>query len=183
MPNKPIPDGPFKVWYADPPWSYRDKPASGGAIGQYQTMTLKDICNLGEQIKRSAEKNSVLFLWVPGPILPDAFPVIKAWGFNYKANIVWDKQSHNMGRYFSSVRHEHLLLSTRGSCFPVKGSTKHSTVLGPKRSRYHSAKPERFRTIIDRMYPDGKRIELFARLPREKTIHETLDWRHWGNEV
>jgi len=40
----------------------------------------------------------------------------------------------------------------------------------------HSEKPEEFRVIIDAIYPNGKRIELFARRP-------SPGWDVWGNEV
>jgi len=46
-----------------------------------------------------------------------------------------------------------------------------------KKSRKHSEKPERFREIIDAMYPAGPRIELFRR-------GDAPDgWAVWGNEV
>lgn len=184
MQAKEIPCGPYRVFYADPPWFYgKTSSIRGGAADHYSTMKLEQICAMGEQIQQASEKDAVLFLWVPEPILPDAFQVIPAWGFTYKANAVWNKNTHIMGRYFSSIRHEHLLLATQGSCFPVKGSSPYSTVVNIKPFGYHSMKPEGFRTIIDKMYPTGKRIELFARLPRERTFHETLPWVHWGNET
>lgn len=40
----------------------------------------------------------------------------------------------------------------------------------------HSRKPEEFRTIIDTIYPQGRRIELFAR-------SAAPGWDVWGNEV
>jgi N6-adenosine-specific RNA methylase IME4 len=39
----------------------------------------------------------------------------------------------------------------------------------------HSAKPEEFRKIIDGMYPNGPRVELFAR-------KNTDGWVAWGNQ-
>ena len=46
-----------------------------------------------------------------------AHAVIEAWGFEHKGAIIWDKVLHNFGHYVS-VRHEHLLICTRGSCTP-----------------------------------------------------------------
>jgi N6-adenosine-specific RNA methylase IME4 len=45
------------------------------------------------------------------------------------------------------------------------------------KSKVHSAKPAEFRAIIDRLYPSGERLELFARgdVPPP--------WRTWGAEV
>ena len=40
----------------------------------------------------------------------------------------------------------------------------------------HSTKPEKFRQIIDTLYPNGKRLEMFAR-------REVKGWNTYGYEV
>jgi len=84
---------------------------------------------------------------------------------------VWDKIKHNMGHY-NSVRHEFLLICTRGSCTPdvVK---LYDSVQAIERTE-HSKKPEEFRAIIDTLYTHGNKIELFARQPAD-------GWEVWGN--
>jgi len=179
-PPKPTPDLPddkYKVLYADPPWSYSDKCAegavqAGGCERHYSTLTIAELCAL--PVKEMALDDSVLFLWVTSPLLEECFPVIRAWGFSYKAAFIWDKVRHNMGHY-NSVRHELLLICTRGSCVPQSKELIDS-VVELKRSPKHSEKPERFREIIDQLYPEGPRIELFARTAAE-------GWERWGNEA
>lgn len=108
----------YKIIYADPAWKYNDKqntPKLGGAVKHYQTMTIKELCNL--PVKCLTEDNAVLFIWTTSPLLEETFAVIKAWGFKYKSSFVWDKIKHNMGHY-NSVRHELLLICTKGSCTP-----------------------------------------------------------------
>jgi N6-adenosine-specific RNA methylase IME4 len=100
--------------------------------------------------------------------------VFTAWGFAYKASFVWDKVKHNMGHY-NSVRHEFLLVCTRGSCTP-DAAQLFDSVQSVERTA-HSAKPEIFRTIIDTLYPIGRRLELFAR------GQAAAGWSIWGNEV
>lgn len=174
--DMPLPSGKYKVIYADPPWSYNDKCddgsiQSGGAEKHYPSMTILEMCSL--PISDLAEDNAVLFLWVTTPLLYDAEPVFKAWGFDYKTCFVWDKVKHNMGHY-SSVRHEILLLCTRGSCTPEVVKLFDSVQVVEKTSK-HSEKPEEFRKIIDTLYPNGKRLELFSR--------KAVDgWERWGNE-
>ena len=124
-------------------------------------------------IKDIADENAVLFLWATSPILEDAFRVINMWGFKYKASFVWDKIGHNMGHY-NSVRHEFLLICTKGSCQP-DNQKLFDSVQSIKRTK-HSEKPEEFRKIIDTLYPYGKRIELFGRKRVE-------NWGVYGNEV
>lgn len=166
------PSGKYRVIYADPPWSYGNKLVDGygAAEDHYPTMTIEELCAL--PVKDLAEDNAVLFLWVTSPLLEECFEVIRAWGFKYKASFVWDKLRKNFG-YYNGVRHEFLLVCTRGSCTPDVPKLFDS-VQSIERTE-HSRKPEEFRQIIDTLYPHGKRIELFARRPAP-------GWEVWGNE-
>jgi len=121
-----------------------------------------------------APADCVLFLWATCPLLEDAIALQKAWGFRYKTHFVWDKVKHNMGHY-NSVRHELLLLCTKGSCTPDHVKLFDS-VQSIQRTA-HSRKPERFREIIDTIYRQGRKIELFCRgdVPN--------GWAAWGNEA
>ena len=160
----------FRTIYADPPWSYNDKQNTsklGGAAKHYDTMPLEDICAL----TIPAQSNSVLFMWATSPLLEDAFKVINAWGFKYKTSFVWDKVLHAMGHY-NSVRHELLLIATRGSCTPDVAKL-YDSVVSIERTE-HSRKPAWFREMIDELYPVGERIELFAR-------EAPKGWDVWGN--
>lgn len=168
-----MPDGKYQVIYADPPWQYNDKQETsmlGGAEKHYSTMPVDEICDL--EIYDIAHDNAVLFIWVTSPLLEVVFDVINAWGFEYKTSFVWDKVKHNMGHY-NSVRHEFLLIATRGSCTP--DNTKlYDSVQSVERAG-HSQKPDKFYEIIEALY-HGKKIELFARQKRE-------GWDSWGNEI
>ncbi len=127
-----------------------------------------------EQIKEMADANAVMFMWVTSPLLEECFDVIRAWGFKYKTSFVWDKVGHNYGHY-NSVRHELLLICTRGSCVPDT-KTLYDSVVSVEKSSVHSEKPAEFRRIIDDLYTYGNRIELFARADVE-------GWDRWGNEA
>ena len=126
-----------------------------------QTMTVDDLCAM--PVKAHLEE-AVLFLWVPSPLLSQCWPVIDALGFTYKGSFVWDKQAHNYG-HDMSVRHEHLLLCTRGSCTPDQPTPMPSSVITERRSDHHSEKPAQARHIIERLYPFGRKLELFGRRP------------------
>jgi len=170
----PIPDGIYRVIYADPPWSYGDKliDGYGAAEHHYDSMIIKELCDMPFP---ETEENAVLFLWVTSPLLKECFEVIEAWGFAYKASFVWDKIKHNYGHY-NSVRHELLLVCTKGSCLP-EIKELYDSVVSIDRSEIHSEKPEYFRTIIDNLYPTGNRIELFARKNSDN------NWESWGDEL
>jgi ParB family chromosome partitioning protein len=167
-------DSQYRVIYADPPWSYGNKLTAsyGAAEHHYPTMSIAELCLL--PVSQITEENAVLFLWTTSPLLKECFEVIHAWGFQYKTSFVWDKVKHNMGHY-NSVRHELLLVCTKGSCTPDV-SKLFDSVVSIERSETHSEKPEFFREMIDTLYPYGKRIELFAR----KSVE---GWATWGNQV
>jgi N6-adenosine-specific RNA methylase IME4 len=165
--------GKYKIVLADPPWEYGGSMniTYGTADKHYPTMSLDKICSL--PIKELSEDNAVLFLWTTSPLLEDSFKVINSWGFKYKASFIWDKVKHVMGHY-NSVRHEFLLVATKGSCTP-EVMKLHDSVVSIERIE-HSAKPEVFREYIDEIYPSGARIELFART-------KVSNWDSWGNQV
>ena len=173
----PLPDGVYRVIYADPPWEYGDKRTndehSGSAESQYPTMPIDAICEL--PIREMAATDSVLFLWATAPLLKEAVQVIEAWGFTYKAQFVWDKVKGFNGHY-NDVRHELLLVATRGSFVPSVEKLDPS-VIQEKRTK-HSKKPDRFYELIERLYPlgDDTHVELFARRSRD-------GWASWGNQV
>ena len=172
-----LPKGVYRVVYADPPWEYGDKRTnneqSGSAESQYPTMPIDEICDL--PIREMSASDAVLFLWATAPLLTEAVQVIEAWGFTYKAQFVWDKVKGFNGHY-NDVRHELLLVATRGSFVPAV-ETLDPSVISEKRTK-HSRKPDRFYELIERLYPIGDRthIELFARRARN-------GWQAWGNQV
>ena len=174
LPAPELPPGKYRVIYADPPWEYSDKliEGYGAAEHHYPAMSTDELCAM--EVQKSAADGAVLFLWVTAPMLGECFPVIAAWGFQYRASFVWDKVLHNYGHY-NSVRHELLLICTRGSWLP-EIKELYDSVQTIQRSQTHSEKPEQFRAIIEAMYPTGPRLELFAR-------KEVPGWSCWGDEV
>ncbi|MGZ8954483.1 MAG: MT-A70 family methyltransferase [Methylovulum sp.] len=162
----------YPVIYADPPWRYEHSISDSRQIeNHYPTMSLDEICAL--PVESIATKDCILFMWATSPKLAESIDVIKAWGFEYKTCAVWDKQKIGMGYYFRQ-QHELLLVATRGAIPPPPVEARVSSVVSEGRAE-HSAKPECFYEIIEAMYPDLPKIELFCRSPRE-------NWSVWGNQ-
>lgn len=168
-----LPDAKYRVIYADPPWSYGNNQPDYHTEQRdhYPVMPLRDICAL--PVEQLCEDNAVLFLWVTSPILEESFDVVRAWGFRYKATFIWDKVKHNMGHY-NSVRHEFLLICTRGSGVPEVPRLFDSVVTQERSA--HSAKPEVFYEIIETLYPSGRKLEMFAR-------SERVGWDGYGHQA
>jgi N6-adenosine-specific RNA methylase IME4/ParB-like chromosome segregation protein Spo0J len=176
-----LPADKFRVIYADPPWQYNDSRAGLGAgvdraftaaLDHYPTMSKAELAAL--DIESIAADDAVLFCWATFPLLEDALEVVREWGFRYKTAFVWDKQRGSFGHYHKAEA-ELLLICTRGSCTPDSDQREKQTQCWPRAE--HSRKPDEARTMIDRMYQHGRRIELFAR----GTVPE--GWAAWGNEA
>jgi N6-adenosine-specific RNA methylase IME4 len=115
----------------------------------------------------------MLYLWATAPKLKECMEVIEAWGFEYRTNMVWDKQKIGMG-YHARNQHEILLIAKRGSIPPPQAGTQPASVFSIPRTE-HSAKPVEFYEFIESAYPELPKIELFCRSPRE-------GWAVWGNQ-
>src|SRR5215471_15372394 len=175
--STPFPsDRRYAVLYADPPWHFEVyNEESGGehaAANHYSTMLLDEICAL--PILSLASPDAALFMWTTVPHLRESFDVLVAWGFEYKANIVWVKDKIGLG-YFVRNQPELLLVATRGDMpSPSPANRPPSVISAPRRE--HSRKPDEAYEIIEWMYPTLPKVELFARQTRP-------GWEAWGNEV
>lgn len=173
--NSPLEtSSPVPILYADPPWRYEHVKTDNRAIeNQYPTMTLEEICAL--PVAEAATPDAVLFLWATSPKLAEAMSVLEAWGFTYRTSMVWVKDKIGMG-YYARQRHELLLIATRGEMPVPEPANRPDSVVEATRGE-HSAKPDVFYEIIERMYPEFQKRELFLRGEARE------GWSGWGNQA
>ena len=179
----PLPEGKYRVIYADPPWQYSNAGLGGAAEKHYATLSLEEICELedanGRKITDLPADDSVLFLWVTSSFQQEGFEVCEKWGYTYKTTFVWIKDKETYGKlgFYNYSQHEFLFVAVRGSCLP-DGDLVPSIISAPKSK--HSRKPEIAYTIIEQMYkPDIKKpihVELFSRNTQRS------GWHGWGLE-
>jgi N6-adenosine-specific RNA methylase IME4/Trp operon repressor len=155
--NKPLTSalGNFGVVVADPPWDYLSSSVP------YPVMTLQEICDM--PVKDICAEDAVLFLWCSSSLLPDALQVVDAWGFTFKTSAVWDKSESGaiQGAYVRQA-HETLLIATRGQPPAVPFSARPPSVLKYPRTE-HSRKPVEVFDLINAMYEELPKAELFCR--------------------
>lgn len=164
----------YGVIYADPPWRFEPRSRITGmdraADNHYPTMRTEDVCAL----RLPAAGDCALFLWATQPMLEDALQVMRAWGFAYKSGCIWTKDRIGTGYWWRS-EHELLLLGTRGEVpAPAPGTQFRSLIAAPLGP--HSVKPPAFAEMIERMFPNVPKLEMFARRSRP-------GWDAWGAEV
>jgi len=178
--SKPALEKKYNVVYADPPWQYNTGINTLDAVtdAHYSTMNLEAVCKYPASLGLNVQDNAVLFLWVTNPFLVKALDVVKAWGFEYKSQIVWiktDLKRPGVG-YYVRGRHEMLWICTRGSFTPLDKNISPpigSVLEAPVRE--HSKKPDEAYSIIETLYPNCTYVELFARGKRD-------GWESFGDE-
>ncbi len=169
--------------YADPPWRFQNRTGKvapeNNKLKRYETMALEEIEAL--PVQKIVLEKSHLYLWVPNALLPDGLEVMKAWGFEYKGNIVWEKirkdgepDGRGVGFYFRNVT-ELLLFGVRGMPNRTLAPARSQVNLLRSQKREHSRKPDEIIPIIEKC-SSGPFLELFARGIRN-------GWDMWGNQA
>jgi site-specific DNA-methyltransferase (adenine-specific) len=182
----------FKVILADSPWKYGNPNTGGslksGASAKYDTMSLKELCSL--PVKKLADDNSVLFLWVTTPLKYEIAQsgLVEKWGYSYKTTIYWEKiGTLGLGFNFRN-RVEECWMCTRGKVTPFRTSFSNvieecveelSNEVVKEKPMGHSKKPEGFFKLVEpslEKFDLNPRLEMFARTIRP-------GWRAIGNEI
>ena len=178
-----IGDRRFSTIVADPPWQFKNRTGKMAPehkrLSRYKTLDLQAIKDIPVQV--SAEETAHLYLWVPNALLPEGLEVMKAWGFNYKSNIIWYKirkdggpDGRGVGFYFRNVT-EILLFGVRGKKARTLQPGRSQTNIISTRKREHSRKPDEQYKIFEDC-SKGPYLELFSRGNRE-------NWACWGNQA
>lgn len=169
-----------------------------GAASHYATLSTKELMQLS--VEPILADSAVLALWCPSSMLEDGFAVGRSWGFDkYVGTWTWVKRNllnpklaqvvkgrldgllppevlqdllasgsvaFGMGHVFRGAT-EHALIFRRGKKLEVQ-SHRRNVYIGPPLP--HSVKPEALQDDLDAMYPEGHRLELFARRFRDSEI-------------
>ncbi len=173
----------FRTVLADPPWQFQNRTGKMAPehkrLNRYDTLSLADILAL--PVAEMVEPTAHLYLWVPNALLPEGLQVLAAWGFVYKANLVWHKvrkdggpDGRGVGFYFRNTT-ELILFGTRGKAARTLAPGRRQVNIIRSMKREHSRKPDELYTIIESCSP-GPFLELFARGSQP-------GWITWGNQA
>lgn len=173
----------YGLIYADPPWkqskggkkSVREN--SSGKPLDYPTCSLDEIKEHLGLATESTTENSILFLWTIDKYLFEAQQIAESLGYKLHARMIWDKVTGIPAAFTVRYGHEYLLYMYKGKLTPVaKDERGKIHTVFRERVTKHSKKPDIAYEIIERLYPDLKKLEMYAR--------ETRDgWDSFGNEV
>jgi len=175
--------GKFGTILADPPWRFQN--STGKVAPEHKRLTRYGTMNLAEikelPVAMFAADTAHLYLWVPNALLPEGLEVMQAWGFQYKANLVWHKirkdggpDGRGVGFYFRNVT-ELILFGIRGKNARTLAPGRRQVNFLATMKREHSRKPDEIFPIVEACSP-GPRLELFAREKRK-------GWTVWGDQA
>ena len=173
----------YDLILADPPWKQAKggkknvRPISSGTELDYLTCSLDEIKEHLQQATSLCSENSVLFLWTIDKYLFEAQQFAKELGYKLHARMIWNKVTGIPAAFTVRYGHEYLLYMYKGKLKPValEERGKIHTVFTEKVQK-HSQKPEISYEIINRLYPDLKKLEMYARNKRD-------GYDRWGLEA
>ncbi|MGI0022900.1 MAG: MT-A70 family methyltransferase [Nitrososphaeraceae archaeon] len=177
----PLPEGKYRVILSDVPFAY-DNELEGAP--NYPTLGTEEIINLkdknGKPITAVFADDCIIFFFSPIPKLEEALKILNAWGFKYKTAIVWSKEKDGKPQegtgYYVRATCELLLIATKGKIGTPLPKNRPLGIIKEPRTKVHSQKPERIRSLITKMYPGEKPLELFGRTKVES-------WEVWGDQI
>lgn len=173
----------FRTILADPPWRFQNRTGKMAPehrrLSRYGTMEMVDIAAL--PVADVCASTAHLYLWVPNALLPEGIQILRAWGFEYKSNIVWHKirkdggsDGRGVGFYFRNVT-ELVLFGVRGKNARTLAPGRRQVNYLKSQKREHSRKPDELYDLVESCSP-GPYLELFARGTRK-------GWAAWGNQA
>lgn len=184
----------YRLLYADPPFAY-DRILSKRDGGMtYSTMSISELIQMGPSIKEICNPESCLiFMWIMWPKMDQGLSLMQAWGFKYvTCGFNWIKtckKDHskffsNQG-FYTKPNSEVCLIGRMGKSPEILDKTVKQVVVSPLRG--HSQKPDEVRDMLNKMFGDIPKIELFARFvkPGDPSGREpskfTRGWDTFGN--
>ena len=166
----------YNVILADPPWSYgsADMPNGSRSTDHYPSMQDAELKSL--DVGSLCAEECILFMWATGPKLSFAIELGESWGFKYRqVAFIWNKDRIIPGNYTITQCEFVLVFKPRKGKLPRRTKTNVRQYFVEK-PRGHSRKPEYVQDMVDLMYPNAKKLELFARRSRD-------GWDVQGNET
>ena len=177
--------GKYAIVYTDPPWEQAKggkkavRPNSSGKPLDYHTMPLADIEEFHERfLQEHTEEKHNVFMWCIDKYLPAAEAFVARLGYKLHARIIWDKLNGPAPAFTVRFQTEYLLWFYKPGkiVMPRKERRgKYSTIIR-EGSTIHSKKPRAAYEMLEDMFPDASKIELFARNTRD-------GWDGFGDEL
>lgn len=176
-------DNKYDVIYTDPAWQQckgglrKTRPKQTRQL-DYQTCTVQTIQEIQAHVATLCNDKHNVFMWTIDKYLHKTEQMMSDIGYSLHARFIWDKGNGVAPAFTVRFAHEYLLwFYKKGNILMpaenVRG--KYTTVLREPSTK-HSKKPVCAYEMLENMFPNARKIELFARNQRD-------GWDCWGNEI
>lgn len=166
----------------DPPWKKKKGGIRKSRPNQdrdldYETMSTQDIFSLLDSEVLVNKESHVVFMWTIEQYLVECDAYMLARGYKRHCRFIWDKTNGVAPAFTIRFTHEYLIWYYRDGLLPISKEQqgKFKTVFTEK-SRQHSRKPDFAYQMVDLLYPNHPKIDVFSRELRP-------GWDQYGNEL
>ena len=178
-----FPKGKYDIIYTDPAWQQNKGGIRKARPNQtreldYQTISLQEIKEIHKEAFKLTNENHNVFMWTIDKYLHETEQMMNELGYELHARMIWDKTNGIAPAFTVRFSHEYLLwFYKKGKMLkPSKETRGKFTTVFREPATKHSKKPLVAYEMIEQMFPNTSKLELFARNIRE-------GWESWGNEV
>jgi N6-adenosine-specific RNA methylase IME4 len=166
----------------DPPWQQTKGGHRKARAGQrkdfsYKTHDTDAIFSLLDTfIFPMASKDHAVFIWVIDKFLTACEYAMQVRGYKRHCRFVWDKGNGIAPAFTVRYCHEYLIWYYKTKQQPIakEARGKFGSVLH-ERSRQHSRKPDAAYHMVEMLYPDTQKLDVFSREKRKQ-------WALYGDE-
>lgn len=173
----------YGLIYSDPPWQQQKgnlrkcRPNQDKNL-DYPTLSMGEIKDIHKKFAEQCDVKHNFFVWTIDKFLIETEKMMRELGYSLHARIIWDKENGIAPAFTIRFAHEYLLwFYKKGNMLmPCENQRGKFTDVLHEPSTTHSRKPIAAYEMLEAMFPDCDKLELFARNRRD-------GWKSWGNEV
>lgn len=170
------------VFVIDPPWSKKKGGIRKSRINQdrnldYKTMSTLEIFDLlDKDVFSTANNNHCVFMWTIDQFLFDCENEMSKRGYKRHCRFVWNKLNGVAPAFTIRYSHEFLLWFYKDKLLPIsKEQRGRFMTVFEEKSREHSRKPDFCYIMVNSLYPDLQKMDVFSREAR-------TGWTQYGDQ-
>lgn len=173
----------YSIFMVDPPWLKKKgglrkvRPNQERSLG-YKTLPINEIFSLlDDEVFINGTETHTVFMWTVEQYLIECEEYMKQRGYKRHCRIIWDKMNGVAPAFTVRYSHEYLIWYYKPKMLTIAQDArgKFMTTFSEK-AREHSRKPEFAYKMVEKLYPDNNKMDVFS---REKRI----GWSQFGDQI
>lgn len=172
----------YQIFMIDPPWNkkkagYRKVRPAQTSDFPYKTLSTDEIFRfICDCIIPMADQVHCIFMWTIESYLIECELQMRLLGYKMHSRLIWDKGNGIAPAFTIRFCHEYLIWYYKPKLMPVDRAMRgrFSTVMY-ERARQHSRKPNIAYHLLDTLYPNTTKLDVFSREKR-------TGWEQYGDQ-